>query len=77
MRNFRWQAFKTKKEATEFKKTKGNSSKMFNLKSEKDKLERLGRSECLAAYFGGLSRCRYYQDVDKGYNWIVEWTEFI
>ena len=40
---------------------------MFNLKSEKDKLERLGRSECLAAY----------QDVDKGYSWIVEWTEFI
>lgn len=35
MRNFRWQAFKTKKEATDFKKTKGNSSKMFNLKSEK------------------------------------------
>lgn len=67
MRNFRWQAFRTKKEATDFKKTKGNSSKMFNLKSEKDKLERLGRSECLAAY----------QEVDKGYNWIVEWTEFI
>lgn len=67
MRNFRWQAFKTKEEAMEFKKTKGNSSKMFNLKSEKDKLQRLHRSECLAAY----------QDVDEGYNWIVEWTEFI
>ena len=66
MRNFRWQAFKTK-EAMEFKKTKGNSSKMFNLKSEKDKLQRLHRSECLAAY----------QEVDEGYNWIVEWTEFI